>query len=266
MAIERHPINRAFYRKLLTFYPRPFRERFGESMEQTFDDLCKEQEGKVLSLTLHLSVDTGFEIVKEHVLHLSQRGVMTRILKNPKIAAVVGILLFLPGTIMFSLMLMGIEPSIGPLQPFLQPTDPDAPHVLGSLVFLSLILVLPAAAVLINIAATEGNALKGVSSNLGLASILGFLLVLPLMVLELTYGQKSYSSFPTGLFVILWILPVLFVLILAPVIQSIRSGNNIAANPVTLVLRIAFLVLITVFWLGFVNDQMPCFLGVPNCD
>ena len=32
----------AWYAMLLRLYPRPFRERFGEGMAQTFHDLCRE--------------------------------------------------------------------------------------------------------------------------------------------------------------------------------------------------------------------------------
>jgi hypothetical protein len=32
-----------WYAVLLRLYPRPFRERFGEGMAQTFHDLCREQ-------------------------------------------------------------------------------------------------------------------------------------------------------------------------------------------------------------------------------
>lgn len=39
-AIERY---RRWYRKLLRFYAKPYRERFAESMEQTFNDLCRER-------------------------------------------------------------------------------------------------------------------------------------------------------------------------------------------------------------------------------
>src|SRR3989442_15234945 len=34
---------RTWYGMLLRLYPRPFRERFGEGMAQTFHDLCREQ-------------------------------------------------------------------------------------------------------------------------------------------------------------------------------------------------------------------------------
>jgi hypothetical protein len=41
MAIEQTV--RIFYKKLLAFYPQAFREQFGESVQQTFNDLCNER-------------------------------------------------------------------------------------------------------------------------------------------------------------------------------------------------------------------------------
>lgn len=237
-------------------------------MEQTFDDLCNEQKGRtarLFSLTLHVTVDTGIGIVKEHILHFSQRGTMSDILKNRKIAAIIGLLFFLPGAIMLSMLIFSIDPPLGPLKPYLQPPN-EGPHILGSLIALSLILVLPAAGVIINVAATEGNPLKGILSNLKLAVIVSFLLVLPFMIMELVFGQNSYSSFPFPLFGILWFLPVMFIVIFTPIVRNMRAGNSIFANPITLLFRVAFLVLIALFWGGLLNDQMPCFLGVPNCD
>ena len=37
---------RTWYAMLLRLYPRPFRERFGEGMAQTFHDLCREHSGR----------------------------------------------------------------------------------------------------------------------------------------------------------------------------------------------------------------------------
>src|SRR4029453_4260277 len=34
---------RNLYAKLVRLYPKPYRERFGEGMEQTFNDLCRER-------------------------------------------------------------------------------------------------------------------------------------------------------------------------------------------------------------------------------
>ena len=60
---------RHWYRKLLRFYSRPYRERFAESMEQTFNDLCRERaeagEGLV-GFVLWMFVETSAGIIREN--------------------------------------------------------------------------------------------------------------------------------------------------------------------------------------------------------
>jgi hypothetical protein len=43
MAYDQNTVH-TLYKKLLTFYPRGFRERLGESMEQMFNDLYQERQ------------------------------------------------------------------------------------------------------------------------------------------------------------------------------------------------------------------------------
>jgi hypothetical protein len=61
---------RHWYRKLLRFYSRPYRERFGESMEQTFNDLCRERaeagEG-LFGFVLWVFVETSAGIIRENL-------------------------------------------------------------------------------------------------------------------------------------------------------------------------------------------------------
>jgi hypothetical protein len=51
-----------------------------------------------------------------------------------------------------------------------------------------------------------------------------------------------------------------------PIVRNARTGNGIMSNPINFLFRVAFLVLIVWVWAGVIIDQMPCFLGVPNCD
>jgi hypothetical protein len=60
---------RQWYRKLLRFYSKPYRERFAESMEQTFNDLCREriQAGKgIFGFILWVFVETSAGIIREN--------------------------------------------------------------------------------------------------------------------------------------------------------------------------------------------------------
>ena len=61
---------RRFYKKLLRLYPRGFRDQFGESMEQTFNDLCRERYeagGGLFGFVFWTFADTLAGIIKENI-------------------------------------------------------------------------------------------------------------------------------------------------------------------------------------------------------
>jgi hypothetical protein len=103
-------------------------------------------------------------------------------------------------------------------------------------------------------------------STLLTAGLTSSVLIAPLVLLELRYGTHNYSSFPYPVFAILWVLPPLFVFTIAPLIRPVRPGGSVLAHPMTLLLRVAVLALIGMLWTQLLTDQLPCFLGVPNCD
>jgi len=68
---------RTWYAMLLRLYPRPFRERFGEGMAQTFHDLCREHRDARRGLfvfALWIFLETSVGIVRENATHMSQLG------------------------------------------------------------------------------------------------------------------------------------------------------------------------------------------------
>ena len=68
---------RTWYAMLLRLYPRPFRERFGEGMAQTFHDLCREHSDakrRLYGLALWAFFETSVGIVKENTTHMPQLG------------------------------------------------------------------------------------------------------------------------------------------------------------------------------------------------
>ena len=68
---------RTCYAMLLRLYPRPFRERFGEGMAQTFDDLCREHKDAkpgLCRLALWIFFETSVGIVRENATHMPQLG------------------------------------------------------------------------------------------------------------------------------------------------------------------------------------------------
>jgi len=72
---------RNWYAKLLRFYPKDYRERFGKPMQQTFNDLCRERReaGKGLfGFVLWMFAETSAGVIRENVTsiitHFMKRG------------------------------------------------------------------------------------------------------------------------------------------------------------------------------------------------
>ena len=71
---------RAWYATLLRLYPRPFRERFGEGMAQTFHDLCREHRDagrRLFGFALGIFCETLGGIVMENIMRMNQLGKTT---------------------------------------------------------------------------------------------------------------------------------------------------------------------------------------------
>jgi hypothetical protein len=72
---------RRWYARLIRLYPRPFRERFGEPMAQTFTDLCRERTDAnrgLHALALGTFAETSAQIMREHMTQLMQTRTVLR--------------------------------------------------------------------------------------------------------------------------------------------------------------------------------------------
>jgi hypothetical protein len=109
---------------------------------------------------------------------------------------------------------------------------------------------------------------KQIGMSLKSAALISFLLVLPFAILESLNNTITKQDAPglILLFGLLWLLPMAFILILVPIVRSVRAGESVTANPINLLFRAAFLALIAMMWGSILIDQMPCLMGVPNCD
>ncbi len=105
-------------------------------------------------------------------------------------------------------------------------------------------------------------------------AIAGLLLILPFAIMEFMFNilnnpralnAKGLIGL-TVLFGLLWLLPTVFMAILLPMVRIVRAGTVTFANPVFLVLRVVALLILAWVWGALIIDQLPCFLGVPNCD
>jgi hypothetical protein len=99
MAYDQNTV-RTLYKRLLTLYPRGFRDRLGKSMEQTFNDLYNERKREtgqgLFGFVLWMFFETAIGIVQEHILLIKERSPMKNILTNLRLPAIIGFLIILP--------------------------------------------------------------------------------------------------------------------------------------------------------------------------
>jgi len=62
------------------------------------------------------------------------------------------------------------------------------------------------------------------------------------------------------------LLPVALVISRAPVVRNKRRGGRWMDFPVNVLLAGMILVVLLLLVGGFIADQYPCWVGVPNCD
>ena len=138
---------RNFYKKILAFYPQAFREQFGESMEQTFNDLCNErkQQAKQTSFgfVLWMFIETFVGIIKENLIQIKKGAAMENIIPNNKSAAIIGFLLAMPLAVLLLIMIYDIEPLSGFYKTLTTEADGYRINVFGRIFEIGALLLLP---------------------------------------------------------------------------------------------------------------------------
>jgi len=145
MAIEQTV--RIFYKKLVAFYPQAFREQFGESMEQTFNDLCNERQRQTKQISFGflfwMFVETFAGIVKENLIQIKRGATMENSISNNKSAAIVGFLLAMPLAILLLIEISGIEPLHGFLKTLTTESNSQRLSSFGKILTFGVLLLLP---------------------------------------------------------------------------------------------------------------------------
>jgi hypothetical protein len=252
----------ALYRRLICLYPRGFRERFGESMEKTFGDVCNEESRLKGGISLPFVVSTVGEIsagiFKENLGELIGADRANYWLKNIFIAGIISLFLSL-------LFTFGTYFSDNPQKQLGEFSFPVSDFLRGWLIQ-TIVFTL----IVSGLRSGESVSAKNLLATLAAAVLFGVLLIAPFAFMEYWNNpvvQSGESPFPVMLFIGLWLTPVMFFLGATPIVRSVRSGASVLAHPAFFVLRLIFLALLAVLWLNLIRDQMPCFLGgVPGCD
>lgn len=96
------------------------------------------------------------------------------------------------------------------------------------------------------------------------AAAAGAALTLPFAALEWRLGGGFPQGVPLALYAALWVLASAVLGLAAVLLRRLQHGGR---RPGSWDLAaIAAIVLLAVLWATLVRDQLPCFLGVPNCD
>jgi hypothetical protein len=176
---------RAAYRRLLGLYPRRFRERFAESMEQTFVDLRRERSAAgrgMLGFVAWTFVETSLGVTRENVVALSR----AKLARHHRFA-VAGLLLFLPVGILFPSIWLDIV-----VVRDLLTLDGDRPNALGWTVIVGGLLLLPVAFVvtLLPMMRTEPNRRRRLYAvNLLVCAVI----LIPIAATLYGIGEEIYS-------------------------------------------------------------------------
>lgn len=252
-----------FYQSLISLYPREFRERFGVSMEQTFNDVCDEQKqltGKVTFTFLFLTfAETSMGVIRENIYEVWRADQLNYWLKNFGLAALTS--LFFTAAY-WSLAAWSIPSEVE--------TWSKGQSLVSQIFFNWLVLALVLTPIVSGLRNGENAAVKAWLFPMGAAVLFGLLLIAPFALMEYWNNPVIRSGefpFPFMLFHALWLPPTMIFLVVTPLVRSVRAGESILKRPVGLILRVSSLLFLTTIWVYLISDQMPCFLGgVPGCD
>lgn len=261
------------YKKLIGLYPKEFKERFNESMQQTFNDLYKEKQNTNQSLFNFITwtfIETTIGIIQEHLLH----GGIMQITKRFGLSALISFFLILPFAVMEIVNRRNY--------------NEDFPFILFSFLWFNLFTV---TLILLPIALNKWIKQKNANTNfvqnqtsltnpkssliisavcilfIAILSLLSYIGLIPSEINTesiLVFGIQVPSVFIAFAF---YLFPIISGYIAStPIIRTLQSGGTLFAHPVHLVIVIVISFLFTAGTISFMIDQWPCFMGVPNCD
>ena len=98
------------------------------------------------------------------------------------------------------------------------------------------------------------------------AALAGLALILPFAIMQVINVGVRRDDAPDliVLFGLLWLLPALSI---ASGLRMLRPPPGSDTSPRSrIVIAAVISIAATALWGGLLADQMPCFLGVPNCD
>ena len=265
MAYDRSMI-RALYKKLIALYPKGFKEQLGESMEQTFNDLCNEKwqtKQALPGFVLWMFIETAVGIFKEHLLLISSGVIMQTLIKTFGSPPLISLLIILP----FMIMEIVNRRSFNEGFPF------TLFFGLWFNLFAVSLILLPIVRAMRTVGDDMANSVPARDASLSITPrsvlitslvIILFVAIVPLLSSPSSevFGIRAPSQFITFA---LFSLPIAVGMIAAkPIVRTLLAGGS--AHPIHLLIVVAISLLFAVGFVSLILDQWPCFVGVPNCD
>ena len=113
---------------------------------------------------------------------------------------------------------------------------------------------------------TQDQAAPGTLKSFVTSLLISASLVAPFIVLQLVNRIAFYEDFPFVLFTFMSLHSLFIVLLATPALRRLRSEGNLRALKSGHWAGLALSAFLIFVYGGVVIDQLPCFLGVPNCD
>ena len=261
-------ILRALYKRLIAFYPRDFKEQLGESMEQTFNDLCNEKQQAqqpLIGFVLWMFIETAMGIFSEHLSLINSGVFMQTIRKTLGSPLLVSLLFILP----FMIMEVVNRRSLKEGFPFMLFFGLWLNLFAVSLILLPIMRAWRAGDHdMENSAPAKGDTLLITPKSVlitGLVIIL-FAAIVPLFSgpSSEVFGMQVPSQFIA--FAFLSIPLALGVIAAKPIVRTLRAGGSLFAHPLPLILVVLISFFFVMSVISLIVDQWPCFVGVPICD
>jgi hypothetical protein len=113
---------------------------------------------------------------------------------------------------------------------------------------------------------TQNHAGPGILKPFVTSLLISSTLVAPFVVLQLLNRRAFREDFPFVLFTFMSLHALFIVLLLMPALRRLRSERNLRALKLGHWAGLVLSAVLTCAYADVVIDQLPCFLGVPNCD
>ena len=91
-------------------------------------------------------------------------------------------------------------------------------------------------------------------------------LVGPFALLEVVNRRTFHEAFPHVLFAFMVLHSMVIALLLTPALRRLRAGGHLRELKLGAWTGLALAAFLILGYVEVIVDQLPCFLGAPNCD